>query len=182
MQDLEKAEDFIRAAHKPIQALAGQNLELSFHFQLLKGRHYGSVELGLSSSDGDSSIKFLLSRGDGEPAHRVTLLVTDANGVLTREEIAPNLNLRPWKLIVRYSIDNYARAVLINESGAQLWDTGEVPVYNQLLLDRIRLGVRASELSAINWEQDEKAIRLIGAASSPYMLDVSLAPINLKVW
>ncbi|GEM_PF-1245166 len=172
----------IKAAYCPIKDTAGRNFEMSFDLQVNQTRHYGNIDVGLSSSRDASAIRLNIYRGDGEPSPRMTILVTDATGLITREEIAANLVSASYRMKVRYSTQGHVRAALLDNTGKKLWDTGEFPVYNPIGLDRLRFGIRPSADSLLQWDSIGQRLHLRGAASPAYILDAYVDNFRIDSW
>lgn len=173
---------FIKTAYCPARNTAGRNFEMSFDLQINQTAHYGSIEVGLSSSGDASSILLNIYRGDGEPSPRMTILATDSTGLLTREEIAVNLAQALYRVKIHYSTHGHIRAALLDKAGKTLWDTGEFPVYNPIGLDRLQFGVRPSPNSLLQWDAAEQKLRLRGAASPAYILDAHIDNLKIGIW
>lgn len=147
-----------------------RSCELQFDLEMVDVRHYGAISIGLSQGKGKSLVALELYRGDYETACYPTLRITNAAGLVTNERIAQGIRAGKFHLRTRYDRRGYVRAGILDEKGALLWDTGEVPTYGALSFDRVSFGVPIAPTAAVTWDKDRRAMHLRGVLNQDYFV------------
>lgn len=162
--------------------IAGRRLELSFDLDMVHAGFYGGFEIGLIKEGGPDRVAIQFYRGDYEPAVFAGLSVKNSEGILVAERLALRfLSKTHYHLRCCFDGEGQVRLGIWDDSGTKLWDTGTIPTYGPLAVDRLRISTRAGEKSFIKWDETEKALNLRGEMNSTYFSEGKVDNVRVLV-
>ena len=165
----EKAE-LITAICK-LPGVTEDGFEMDFDLDTIRAGFYGSIGMGLSDKDGNSSLKLILYRGDYETANYLQLLYQTANQPVVSERLAfPIHDKSHYRVKLFCRPDDYMRmAILDGKTENKLWDTGKIAIFGKAAFDRLVLSAKKGETAEIAWDAKRGAVMLRGSSGKEYV-------------
>ena len=110
------------------------------------------------------------------------LTLKNSDGVIVTERLALRLKSGGrYRLRCYFDGASNVRLGVSDAAGTKLWDTGNIPTYGTLTFDRVRISVRRSEGSLIEWDQDSKRLHLRSELNKTYFSEAMLDDLKVEV-
>lgn len=158
------------------------NCELSFKLKMISPRYYGNVQLELGSDSGASFMRLLIRKGDYEPAPRASLQIAGNNALLSTAELAGDLKTGSYFIRLSLAKKGFLKALLLDAENNLLWNTGDIPIYDEYDFNRLGIRIVKGEASRFSPEPDNQGVSLKSGRTSAYTQETYISDLSIDCW
>ncbi|HRU05735.1 MAG TPA: hypothetical protein P5137_08165, partial [Candidatus Brocadiia bacterium] len=147
----------------PLAGLDKRAFEWTFDLAAEGDGMYSACEIAIESQDGKTGVAVHVKREENTPHPYITLRSVGATGQLSAEWIPlPIERNTPLRLRLLCQPSQSVRLAIATPSGQPLWDTGAVPLYGPVEIERARFSIMSKEAPSIEWNTARDGLRLSG--------------------